>query len=525
MNTAASSSALARALEFLRANLAVAWSDGERLPTTQQLAGLAEVSRGTMARAVSVLVAEGRLTARRRRGIVAGGPGALLAPLPRRSLQKWEQLKRRIESELYDGDFHKQTFLPPARQLQSRYGVDFRTLKKALEGLVEEQVLRPHKRTYRVIRPEEQLSENMVAYITPQELFRTQYRNFPEAGDLVRQLESECGRRRLLFRPHGMGDMETLRRTIRDYRVLGGLFYQSGAYNREILEEFAAQRKPTAMYDNYNHVTTRISQSALTRYRLRVFQFDEVFAGAEVGRFLLRLGHRHVAFISPFHGDWVYPIRYESMRQAFETGGREYSVDLVAVNNLRDSLQRRASEILDRRRKTVAQADERDLSLELGDLGLVEGSNEVLINWASESQSWTINPDHVFNAVLQHELQPLFEQALALAHPTAWVCVNDGIAIHALRFLRSHHIAVPGHLSVVGFDNTGNASYNNLTSYDFDVAAVALKMLDHVLRPDSTLFPPAMRIVNSPGMVISRASTAPPASGSRLRDRVPHVRH
>ena len=143
-------------------------------------------------------------------------------------------------------------------------------------------------------------------------------------------------------------------------------------------------------------------------------------------------------------------------------------------------------------------------------MGLDEGSNEVLLNWARESASWNVNPEHVFNAVLHRELQPLFERALRHTDVTAWVCANDGIAIHAQRFLRARRVRVPEWLSVIGFDNTGDALYSDLTSYDFDVPGVALKMLDHVLRPGGSTFAPAQRVVNSVGMAIARGSTARP---------------
>jgi len=504
-----SASALQQALVFLNENLRIAWRPGERLPTTQQLASMAGVSRGTMAKAVAALATEGKLTATRRRGIIVGRPPARgILPLPPRPLQKWEQLKRRVEFDIFDGDFHKVAHLPATKQLQVRYGVDFRTLKKALAGLVTDKVLRLQKRTYVVVRPEDTVSESAVVYVTPVELYRTRYRTYPEAGDMVRLLESECGRRKLQFRPFATADREAFHKVVRDYRTLGGLFYHSGQYPVEIFEEFAAMRKPMAMFDNYNHAQQRFAQAFLTKCRMRVFQFDEVFAGNEVGRFLLRLGHRAIAFISPFHSDWVYPIRCESVRQAFESAGPSNRVELVAVNNLREGLMRRATEILERRQRQSGPADtDQTVSQELAAMGLTEGSDEVLLSWASESQSWNVNPDHVFSAVLHRELHPLFEQALALPGVTAWVCANDGIAIHALRFLHMRKVPVPEQVSVVGFDNTGDASYNNLTSYDFDVSAIALKMLDHILRPDSSLFPASQRVVSSEGMVIPRGST------------------
>jgi DNA-binding LacI/PurR family transcriptional regulator len=226
-----------------------------------------------------------------------------------------------------------------------------------------------------------------------------------------------------------------------------------------------------------------------------------------VGRFLLRLGHRRIAFISPFHGDWVYPIRFESLREVFENAGSHNVVELIAANNIRHSLQQRATRLLkQRRRRSLSTDSERSIYHQLEEMGLHEGTDEILIHWATGTPTWNIAPEHVYNAVLHRELQGLFEQARALPGISAWVCANDGIAIHVLRFLRARSIGVPDEISVLGFDNTGDASYNDLTSYDFDVAAIALKMLDHILRPESTLFPPSQRIISSEGMVIPRGS-------------------
>lgn len=505
--TAKVTPALGRALDFMRQNLKTMWRDGERLPTMTELSSMAGVSRGTMVRAIAQLSDEGRVTAMRRRGIVAGTiPPGTVSRRPDGGRHKWEQLKRRIEFDLYDGTFHKVQMLPAAKQLQAHYGVDFRTLKKALSALVGERVLRMRKRAYHIVRPEESLADNAVAYVSPRELYHTPYRSYPEPGDLIRLLESECGRRRLQFRPVATHDNDTFARTVQDYRTLGGLFYHSAQYGDEIIELFSSRRKPMSMFDNFNHTRERFSDTFLQKNRMRIFQFDEIFAGNEVGRFLLRMGHRQVAFISPFHGDWVYPIRYESVREVVEGANDGNRVHLVSVNNLRTTLHVRADDMLRRRRASGQGQRAIDMYGELKEMGLNEGSDEILLSWVSD-EGWTVSPQHVFNAVLYRELVPLFEQALAIREATALVCANDAIAILALRYLRAQSVSVPERVSVIGFDNTGDASYNDLTSYDFDVSAIALKMIDHILRPDSTLLAPSQRIVNSEGMVIPRGST------------------
>jgi DNA-binding LacI/PurR family transcriptional regulator len=497
------------ALEWLRLRLGEnAWRDGERLPTLAGLAASAGVSRAAMSRATQRMAAEGKLTVRRRLGIVAGKPATAENGRPARQPEKWQRLKGQLEYDLYDGAYYDAGVLPAAKVLQEHYGVDFRTLRKALQALLRERVLRLHKRAYRVARPEDQNSGNAVVFVTPQELRETRYRSFPDSGDLIRLLESECGRRKLQFRPQAVSDWEAFRRGLRTQQVLGGLCYHTAQYGREVYDEFAGLKIPVALFDNYNHAQRVLPAEYLSRNRMRVIQFDEVFAGNEVGRFLLRLGHRRIAFISPFHGDWVYPIRCESVRRAFEPAGPGNRLELVGVNNLREGLQRRATEALERRRQQSGGGDS-GLYRELLAMGLDEGTDEILRGWAAESVSWNVNAEHVFSAVLHRELQPLFEQALRLSGVTAWVCANDGVAIHALRFLRHRKVPVPETLSVVGFDNTGDASYNSLTSYDFDVSAAALKMLDHILRPEAAQFGALQRVVNSEGMVIARGTSGP----------------
>jgi len=113
----------------------------------------------------------------------------------------------------------------------------------------------------------------------------------------------------------------------------------------------------------------------------------------------------------------------------------------------------------------------------------------------------------IHEQVMARELAPLFGRALAL-RGDAWVCVNDMEAVQALRFLRQNRVRVPGDLRLVSFDNTDDALYHGLTSYEFDVRGMALAMLDRVLRPNQQ---PAStdtsRVVTHSGVVIGRGSS------------------
>ncbi len=70
-------------------------------------------------------------------------------------------------------------------------------------------------------------------------------------------------------------------------------------------------------------------------------------------------------------------------------------------------------------------------------------------------------------------LPSLMEAALTRPDITAWVMANDNHAILALDFLKERGMAVPGRLAVCGFDDKPEAGRRALSSYRFDIQAIA----------------------------------------------------
>jgi DNA-binding LacI/PurR family transcriptional regulator len=68
-------------------------------------------------------------------------------------------------------------------------------------------------------------------------------------------------------------------------------------------------------------------------------------------------------------------------------------------------------------------------------------------------------------------------------------------------------------VSVVGYDNSLDASYAGLTSYSFDITGVVLRMLQCILRPARPGAPASERLALVHGMLIPRATTG--AAGGR----------
>jgi DNA-binding LacI/PurR family transcriptional regulator len=76
---------------------------------------------------------------------------------------------------------------------------------------------------------------------------------------------------------------------------------------------------------------------------------------------------------------------------------------------------------------------------------------------------------------------PLFEKAASDRTLTAWICANDACGVCALRYLSGRRISVPGSVSVVGFDGSSAGLVARLSSYDFNIPALADATLRLVL--------------------------------------------
>ena len=94
--------------------------------------------------------------------------------------------------------------------------------------------------------------------------------------------------------------------------------------------------------------------------------------------------------------------------------------------------------------------------------------------------------------------------------PTAIVCVNDYMAVGVLRELRSQGLAVPGDVSVTGFDNIEISEFTNpaLTTVNIPRAAIGQMALEALLREDGATA--AREIVLDPELVLRDSTGAAP---------------
>ncbi|MBD3240666.1 MAG: GntR family transcriptional regulator [Chitinivibrionales bacterium] len=452
-----------------------------RLPTITAMARSAGVAGATMAKAVASLRDEGRLIAKPGAGIYRA---PLSPPAPSRSVSspplraRWRSAAAQIETDLLYGRLSETGPFPSAKELQARCGVSYRTLRKALEYLQERGVLTREGGRFRPAQSAATRTGTIVLVLRGNRSGRLAVLT-PYTQDMVRSLEHECGRRSVTlavvtcyYEGQSFLGSARLRQAIMathgSSSLLGFVFLTMGlesqaGYIRDVLEMLAGFGAPVAVQaDSANAV--RIPRRG--RRPLRSFALgDEADAGAAVGRYLLRLGHRHIAFLSTVHRNAWSRARLTGLHRSVESEP-DASIFAATLDTYGPAVH-----------TNILPRDMRDslgslLPAGIDPTGISEGEFDTVLAAARQvSRSYH----------MREALAPLAQSCLRRNEITAWVTANDEHALHCLDLLERRHVAVPQRISVVGFDDSLEALDRQLTSYSFDVRTLGRAMVDHVL--------------------------------------------
>jgi DNA-binding FadR family transcriptional regulator len=517
------------------------FSDGERLPPLRLLARKARISPAAMLQALHLLAADGLVTILKNHGTYAGRPEDrvnALAPedLERPPREKWQRLRIRLEQDVYAGRFPKGADLPSLRDLAPRYGTSPPTLRKAMTALERAGVVEIHGRAYRVPRPAVvpgQAGLLFTAYVPPEEAdlwFRRD--RYMELLAALHRACAEANLRLLIssYHPkHGFrwragrsGSATELKHiTLRghlawaptlserdlakfcsDLAMLHERGHERGQdrgleqkHGRAKLVKVGSREMPLAIFDG-----ARGTQMAIPRSReyacTRLFSIARKRSGEHVARFLLAAGHRRIAFLSACHLEPWSKDRLSGLRSGCEAAGYPEAVKaftLAARDDMAD--------------KPDLAATLRDAEAGLGDsLGQLERAMD------KDAQAWLTMPLRTSLELFRGASRTGYALRDPVARlqawgPTACVAANDVMALTAVQQLRRAGVRVPEDMVVVGFDDDKYAADNNLTSYNFNMAAIAESMLRFVLAPEKS--GPADRdgSVECAGILIERGST------------------
>lgn len=481
--------ALSRATAWLSTQIATRREQGEwRLPTIVQMAHLCGVAPGTMARAVRRAVADGVLVSSHRvgTGLRALAPARTTPPQPPSLGSKWKRVRDTLERDIAQGTYPAGSTVPSLKELRQRFGASYRTVAKAVAGLVDTGVLEPSGRSYRVRSIAVSGGRSTIILFTS----RTEGpdRAFPatRSNELLGLLQSECRRSGLRLRtieygfaaPRRQGPMgvppDHYRRLVERESVIGFMVWNAilrPATSRGILEQVSHYTMPVAVLDE----TATFADSPLPRLPcpLRVFPLGcTAQPGRQMARHLLGLGHRSIAYVCANHANSWSHQRLLGLRTEVEwaTGGEGTVVPVVSgdiralfpkeIYALNDILGEAAADILQR-----GSEDMRSLLSDT--LTRHRPALRGLVQYVRRSRS----------------RDQLVARAMELEGITAWVGADDATAFELVRRLRGRGRRVPEDVSVCGFDDGVAATLNGLTSYNFDLPAVVAGLVRYLLSP------------------------------------------
>jgi hypothetical protein len=271
--------------------------------------------------------------------------------------------------------------------------------------------------------------------------------------------------------------------------ILGYLYILSDPNNNDpLLKSMTRHKKPLSIIEQNGNWSI---PPWLRDYPARVFPVGVTSADGEVvGRFLLSHGHNRIAYFTAYHPLSWSNYRYDGLSTAFRKAG------------LNDAITNCATEL-----KAWWSLHAEPVK-----------HPKVKLKWPEELKTFFFRKESQWLEMFLQErvdeivtlrrvLQGSFEQALRDDRTTAWVTVNDSVAVVALEFLNKKGIKVPGEISVVSFDDSYIAIANQITSYNFNVPAIMTEAFRHIAGQGAATASRRAKVVRIDGMVVERKTT------------------
>jgi DNA-binding LacI/PurR family transcriptional regulator/DNA-binding transcriptional regulator YhcF (GntR family) len=498
-----------KAVEFL-AGYGTSHPSGGKMPPIRTLARHAGVSFVTMWKAVRTVKESGGNKIHQPAQTQNISPETALSLQPANLL--WRKVQLRLKKDILIGRFVHNDYLPPFKELQYQYSVSFRTLKKAINELSNEGIIKPGRKGY--IVPAFTTTDSNAKVVAlgcgweDGKIWADyQDRNY------FRILESECMLKKIsldnvvYFRQNNhLRFIHSAARqpySLTNSNILGVIYIIANLEvdPGDVLKELAVIKKPVAILDVVGYFNNHVFPFG-NRF-VRLFTTTASFSPARLAaQYLLRLGHKHIAFISPFHKAQWSKMRYTACAAMYNDAGYPggvtpfvldrfaYQWDYIKKPGSREDLQTLISQYAQWKKHAHAEFFKK--------FGNISYSiSKYLTEWNCASGE------------IYQKMVPFFQKALRDPRITAWCMANDFAATQALDFLKEHGIHIPRDLSILSFDNTIDAMEYQLSTYDFNNNGIVNMMLRYILSPSTIPAQDRGKIIEVDGTIVVRRSTGP----------------
>ncbi|MBD3322421.1 MAG: GntR family transcriptional regulator [Chitinivibrionales bacterium] len=501
----------------------------KRLPTIVRIAASAGLSPETIRKALAYYREKGILRSAPGRGIILGDTIEAVPAFPVSHKQPppkqltWQKALTLLKSDIMAGAFGWDMALPSLKELQRRYGISYRTLKKVLDSCTDERLLVAYGRQYKTFSPGVETSGLRIIVIGQGQKDRSIARGI-DGNQFIQTLEHICTKSRIKLEVYASyindGSVNLIDTATGKQRsidasddIIGFIFIAIGpqikADIRKSLpsrQELDAQlfnpvlrllwhcKKNVAIYthDQRFVVPGIISKSPL----FQIFCISATGKSAyHVARFLISKGHKRVAYICPFHKAGWSVNRLALLRKVFaetEMAGALSEAVLPEYEELM-AVYQEAQQFYDIKPLIHAFAAWKE-------------SNKALAIPHMEHAVNTLFERQRLLDTLYNRLVPKLQLIAQDKSITAWICANDGIAEMVLKFLHQQRINLPNDLSLISFDDSPIALDKRLASYNFNVPSVAQLIFQYLLNPGLVRGGRRRKVIEIDGMIVERES-------------------
>jgi DNA-binding transcriptional regulator YhcF (GntR family) len=449
------------------------WPEG-RLPTGRDLAARTGASTRTVQQALDRMREQGIIESRPRAGFWRAGETPKHEYVSTR--RNANDLGTQLRKELMDGIHPWESALPSIKELAVRWNCHVQTVTKALESAIHAKLLERRGRLHFPVRPRlHRRAPNPILLCVGAMASDGSLRmDSDRESDFWRELGAQASMAGVVPVRHGWSEG----RITPGPNVVGVVASTWHLPDpMQVYKELSKLRVPVCVWVE-EHILEGLSVESKLRFHDQGYSSE---IGALVARHLLDLGHRKMAFISPWHASQWSRNRLKGLEREVVSRGGKVDAFCLGSESEWDRL-------------IPAETDPLLVNGFPGDRleRMVEGPTGKLRDFAAAELGWNR---------IRRDSFPLFEQALA-SGATAWIGANDAVALNAVSWLRDRGIDVPGAISVVGFDDTVEALRGDLTSFRFSCAAMARSMIQQIMSPST-----ATVLTRHEGMVVARRTS------------------
>lgn len=452
-------------------------SDTSQLPSIRTLAALTGVSATTVWKEIKRFEKEKLLFTRWGHNIMLNRKSRVTGPQPHvHNGVKWQQIRERIKSDIRCGFYLPGKTLPSKKHLMLRMQISFVTLSKALDSLCE---------TGQLIRR----GSKFIVQSSP---LRTTWRprivligsgNRPGVPKIESEREREFYHFLTIEAESKRVSIEYI--TYNDWKgspcflnsqgravgilpcddsVLGYIVSSWHIKNlSDCLFSLTALQKPLSVWIE--------NPSFFLPGNFRKCTFFNIGyspqPGKKMGDFLLKLGHKEIAYISPFHHNIWSQERLRGLIDSFSVAGTGCKVHPLIAGNAQSEWS------------FVDQISQKENLEEL--LCTKKLREKIPVYFQNRFDQFRSEGIRILRDVeIIKTMKKPVDFALRNNSISAIVAANDLCALLILDYLRSKEVSVTSDISVAGFDNTFEGLIQGLTSYSFNTRSLVRSMLDNI---------------------------------------------